>query len=230
MPSNTLAARGVGVLAHVELHVHDAADALRLAAVDHELQRLLARTRPARASIIGSSPSSPCLRAMLLHSTIFVMSGWPSRDGGRMIQGKILSARCMTGSGVWMQMAAIVPTTTIMNAAAETQRHEAGALAARRRRRMAFSASTSPMMLRMSNAVTLHSETRQQRIDVCLARGDIALGDSGHRRTVALAPGSRPSWRARRHRPRGVARLASALSSSSTSFMTLRMIWPVRSW
>src|SRR4051812_29002612 len=137
-------------------------------------------------SIIISSPSRPCLRAMLLHSTILAMRRRPSRTGGRMTQGKILSARCMTGSGVWMKMAANVPTTTIMNAADDTSAISPAPFSTAPTR-MAFSASTSPMMLNMSNRAPLHPETRQQRIHVCLARSVFAFGHARHGGSLSLA-------------------------------------------
>src|SRR5579862_1616182 len=124
-------------------------------------------------SITGSSPSRPCLRAVWLHSTMRAMSCWPSRSGGRITHEKIASARRMTCSGVCTRIAAIVPTTTIMNAAAETRAMMPAPLRTAPTR-MAQTASTRPRMLRMSKVRSL-ARVRQaglephQRLSVELA-------------------------------------------------------------
>ena len=64
----------VGVLARVELHFHHCADASPARCRRRPAAAPCARRRPASRSSTGSRPSSPCLRAMLLHSTIFLMS------------------------------------------------------------------------------------------------------------------------------------------------------------
>ena len=76
----------VGLLAHVQVHFENGADRVRLAAVDHELQPAFTKWSVSR-SISGSRPSKPCLRAMLLHSTIFLMSASASSGGGLKIHG-----------------------------------------------------------------------------------------------------------------------------------------------
>ena len=92
----------------------------------------------------------------------------PSRDGGRTIQGKILSACFMTCSGVWMQVAAIVPTPTTMTASREMSAMRP-APRSTAPSSTALAASTSPMMLRIVHGRPLHAEAGEQLIDVSLA-------------------------------------------------------------
>src|SRR5690242_10334705 len=97
-----------------------------------------------------------------------------------------------------MQMAAIVPTITIMNAAAETNAMRPAPLRTAPTR-PAFSASTSPTMLRMSKASPLfllqrprrvpwdlHAEAGQQRVHVGLAGSHFPLRDARHDRAGLL--------------------------------------------
>src|SRR5580698_5197379 len=100
-------------------------------------------------STADSSPRSPCLRAMLLHSTIFSIIAVGLLDGGLNTQATIFHARRKVASGVCTRLAAMVPTTTITNAALPTS---APALEPLRIAppMIAISPSTTPMMLRIS--------------------------------------------------------------------------------
>ena len=60
------------------------------------------------------------MRAVLLHSTIFLISSARFTDGGLNTHGRMRIACFITCSGVCTKIAAIVPTTTIMNAAADS--------------------------------------------------------------------------------------------------------------
>ena len=64
---------------------------------------------------------------MLLHSTIFLMSTAPLSGGGLMHPGEDLERVLHHGSGVCTQIAAMVPTTTIMKAAADSSAVQASA-------------------------------------------------------------------------------------------------------
>src|SRR5271156_2226663 len=100
-------------------------------------------------STAGSSPSRPCLRAMLLHSTIFSIIAVGSAAGGLNTQEMIFQARRNVDIGVCTRLAARVPTTTITNAALPTS---APALEPFKIAppMIAIRPSTTPMMLRMS--------------------------------------------------------------------------------
>src|SRR5690349_24216088 len=67
----------------------------------------------------GSRPSRPCLRAVWLHSTIFLIRSARCTCGGLKIHGRMPSARFITPRGVCTKIAATVPTTTIMNRSEE---------------------------------------------------------------------------------------------------------------
>ena len=71
-------------------------------------------------STADSSPSRPCLRAMLLHSTIFSIIAAGLFAGGLNTQATIFQARRKVAIGVCTRLAAKVPTTTITNAALPT--------------------------------------------------------------------------------------------------------------
>src|ERR1700691_994739 len=131
-----------------------------------------------------SRPSRPWRRAMLLQSMIFLMTCPGSCDGGRNIHGNIVSARFITSIGVCTQMAAMVPTTTIMNAADDTSAWMPAPLRIAPRM-IATAASSRPVMLRTSTAgplVVPLGQLRlqaQQRLSVQLT--DARFGDFEHR-------------------------------------------------
>ena len=190
-------------------------------------------------SMSGSRPSNPCLRAMVLHSTIFLISSSACSGGGLITQEKRLIACLNTGSGVWMKMEANVPTTTIMNAAADSNAWMPAPLSTAPTS-TATSASTKPMAERMSTART-RRPPRSPAARRCRPGRSTDLAASSTPGTcgpTAAPPGSvlgliraaapacgacHRHWRAPRA---GRARV----SSSPTSVMTPRMIWPVRSW
>src|ERR1700733_2247813 len=121
---------------------------------------------------------------MLLQSMILLMTRTGSSNGGRSIQGNITSARFMTCIGVCTQMAATVPTTTIMKAAADTSAWMPAPLRMAPRM-IATAASSRPVMLSRSTAVPLVvplGELRfqaQQRLTMQLT--DARFGDFEHR-------------------------------------------------
>src|SRR5271156_5423554 len=100
-------------------------------------------------STADSKPSNPCLRAMLLHSTIFSIIAAGLLTGGLNTQEMIFQARKKVDIGVCTRLAARVPTTTITKAALPTS---APALEPFKIAppMIAIRASTMPMMLRMS--------------------------------------------------------------------------------
>ena len=89
------------------------------------------------------------MRAMLLHSTIFSINAGALFEGGMNTQATIFHARKNVAIGVWTRLAARVPTTTMTNAALPTR---APALLPFNIAppMIAISASTTPMMLRIS--------------------------------------------------------------------------------
>src|ERR1700733_13380095 len=113
-------------------------------------------------STADSNPSNPCLRAMLLHSTIFSIMAAGLFAGGRNTQETIFQARRNVAMGVCTRLAASVPTTTMTNAALPTR---APALLPLRMAppMMAISASTMPMRLRMSMDLFWRQPLRQAR-------------------------------------------------------------------
>src|SRR3984885_3228134 len=138
-----------------------------------------------------SRPSRPWRRAMLLQSMIFLMTCTGSCDGGRNIHGNIVNARFMTSIGVCTQMAATVPTTTIMNAADDTSAWMPAPLRMAPRM-IAIAASSRPVMLSTSTAAPLVvplGQLRlqaQQRLPVPLADG--RFGDFEHRIDLFQVP------------------------------------------
>ena len=82
--------------------------------------RPLRRKSSLTPSTSVSSPSSPVRLAVLAHSTKLAMRSSTSAVGGLNTQGNIAKARRMVAIGVWIMTAAMVPTTTIMNAALDT--------------------------------------------------------------------------------------------------------------
>src|ERR1700733_4095018 len=71
-------------------------------------------------STADSRPSNPCLRAILLHSTIFSIIAAGLFAGGLNTQETIFQARRKVANGVCTRLAANVPTTTMTNAALPT--------------------------------------------------------------------------------------------------------------
>ena len=129
-----------------------------------------------------------------------------------MTQGKMRIARCMTGSGVWMKMAAQVPTTTIMKAAADSSAMSPAPLSTAPTR-MAFSASTNPMMLSMSNGspyIPRPDSNASTSVWPEAMSPLLTPGTAGPCRACVVAQVSR----APRTSPDRRARLASAASSS----------------
>src|SRR5580658_5346693 len=100
-------------------------------------------------STADSKPRSPCLRAILLHSTIFSIIAVGLLMGGLNTQETIFQARRKVAIGVCTRLAAKVPSTTMTNAALPTS---APALLPFRMAppMMANNPSTTPMMLRIS--------------------------------------------------------------------------------
>src|ERR1700723_2610427 len=134
-------------------------------------------------STADSKPSKPCLRAMLLHSTIFSIMAAGLFTGGLNTQETIFQARKNVAMGVCTRLAARVPTTTMTNAALPTS---APALLPLRIAppMIAMSASTMPMMLKISIGSIRRQPLRQacpqahQRLAVNLA--DTGFGDLEH--------------------------------------------------
>src|SRR5580704_13684233 len=113
-------------------------------------------------STADSRPSRPCLRAMLLHSTIFSITAAGLFAGGMKTQETIFQARRKVAMGVCTRLAASVPTTTMTKAALPTS---APALLPFNMAppMIAISASTMPMMLRMSMASVRRQPLREPR-------------------------------------------------------------------
>src|ERR1700728_2068845 len=134
--------------------------------------------------ISRSSPSNPWRREMLLQSMILPMTRARSRDGARSIHGNISSARFMTSIGVCTQMAATVPTTTIMNAAEDTSAWMPAPLRMAPRM-IAIAASSRPVMLRTSTAEPLVVPLGQLRLQaqqrLPMQLTDARFGDFEHR-------------------------------------------------
>src|SRR5271168_5048728 len=121
-------------------------------------------------STADSNPSQPCLRAMLLHSTIFSIMAAGLLTGGLNTQETIFQARKKVAIGVCTRLAASVPTTTMTNAALPTS---APALLPFKIAppMIATSASTMPTMLKMSIQSVRREPLRQPRPQAhqCLA-------------------------------------------------------------
>src|SRR5271169_4133063 len=134
-------------------------------------------------STADSKPSKPCLRAMLLHSTIFSIMAAGLLTGGLNTQETIFQARRNVAIGVCTRLAASVPTTTMTKAALPTS---APALLPFKIAppMIATSASTMPTMLKMSIQLVRRQPLRQprpqahQRLAVNLA--DTRFGDLEH--------------------------------------------------
>src|SRR5882757_7488806 len=113
-------------------------------------------------STADSNPNRPCLRAILLHSTIFSIIAAGLFAGGMNTHATIFHARRNVAIGVCTRLAARVPTTTMTNAALPTR---APALLPFNIAppMMAINASTTPMMLRMSMNSARRQPLRQPR-------------------------------------------------------------------
>src|SRR4051812_15236975 len=135
-------------------------------------------------SISGSSPSNPCLRAMVLHSTIFLMSCSACICGGLITQENRLMACLNTGNGVWMKIEAKVPTTTIMNAAADNNACRPAPLSTAPTM-TATSASTKPTAESMSTRSAAAGHARDERVDVVLVAQGLAAGTRQRRSETA---------------------------------------------
>src|SRR5579859_373346 len=134
-------------------------------------------------STADSKPSRPCLRAMLLHSTIFSIMPAGLTAGGLNTQETIFQARMKVAMGVCTRLAARVPTTTMTNAALPTSAPALLPLSIAPPM-MAMNASTMPMMLRISIGSIRRQPLRQARpqahqgLTVDLA--DAGFGDLEH--------------------------------------------------
>jgi hypothetical protein len=95
---------------------------------------------------------------MWLSSTIFFTSRAGSYGGGRNTHGSIENARRITSSGVCTQIAATVPTITIMNAAEDTSACTPAPFKIAPST-IATAASTRPRMLNTSNRLAIASGT-----------------------------------------------------------------------
>src|SRR5580692_3041194 len=113
-------------------------------------------------STADSKPSNPCLRAMLLHSTIFSIIAAGLFTGGLNTQEAIFHARKNVAIGVCTRLAASVPTTTMTKAALPTS---APALLPFKIAppMIAISPRTTPTMLKMSIKSIRRQPLRQTR-------------------------------------------------------------------
>src|SRR3984885_14772721 len=111
-------------------------------------------------STAGSSPRRPCLRATLLHSTIFSIIAVGSATGGLNTQEMMRQARMNVDIGVCTRLAARVPMTTITNAALPTS---APALEPFKIAppMIAIRPNTMPMMLSMSMSLSRRQPFRE---------------------------------------------------------------------
>ena len=139
----------IGLLAHVQVHFENAADHVGLAAVDHQLQSLA-------HEIIGLAfdhrlePEQALLARDVAPLDHLLDQVEPRHRGGLKIHGRMRIACFITGSGVCTQIAAMVPTTTIMKAAADSSALMPAPLSTAPTRIATVSASTRPTELRMS--------------------------------------------------------------------------------
>src|SRR5688572_366820 len=152
-------------------------------------------------SMSGSRPSRPCLRAMVLHSTIFLMSSSACSCGGLSTQEKRAMACLNTGSGVWMKIAAMVPTTTIMKAALDINAMRPAPLST-----APTSTATTARMKPMAERISMDDpgrplagpcrHAREQRVDVILAIHHDTAPGARHMRAHPVAEVDRLQVRA----------------------------------
>src|SRR6185437_2073398 len=220
-----LGGAGVGVLPHVELHVHDAADAFRLAAIDHQLQRFLDEF-VFFASDAGLEAEQSLLARRVapiddLGDEFLAVTDrrtqHPRKDPQRAshdLQGS-LNENGRDGADHHDH-----------ESCGGHQRHDAGAFNTAPTR-MALSASTTPMMLSMSKPAPYIPRPDSSASTSVWPEATSPLVTPG---TTGPWPAFSPIEACSTTSPDRRERSVRADSSSSTSFITLRMIWPVRSW
>src|SRR5665213_3524593 len=162
MPSNTFAAR-VSAASRPYMSTSSVLRIVSGSLPSTTSCRPLRRKASGSPSIRCSSPSRPWRREMLLQSTILRAITPGSFAGGRNTHGSRFRARFMTSIGVWMQIAATVPTTTIMKAAADTSACTPAPLSMAPRM-IAMEASATPSMLSTSMPAVLVLPLAEQRL------------------------------------------------------------------